>query len=292
MTLRIEKIDLARDFPEIEKLLLDQEWPFLRGDLEVSHRQPKAVGYIALQDKACAGFFLTHHFGDIGYLDMMIVGRAFQKSGVARPLFLETMAALEKNGLRAFVVHTTQDSAPMIRFLEFSPGQSFTLLRLESGASCQFVPPVLEDEEVQRLSSADLPEILALDAKIFGLPRPSWIGELMAQSEVKFYGLRRKQKLVASLCLRPRRDHALCLDMANAERFEDLEKLLAHLMPSLEGFRLECFARTHSDLHRYLETQGFKVPEFFQAIGPLTEWRKGATGEVGLSANVQCLSWF
>jgi hypothetical protein len=58
------------------------------------------------------------------------------------------------------------------------------------------------------------------------------------------------------------------------------------------GRRLECFVRTGGELHRQLERGGFRVPAFFEAIGPLVEWRRGATGEVGRSPRLQCLAWF
>src|SRR5688572_26738101 len=131
-------LDLDRDYPEIDRLFLAEQWPFLRSDLEVSHAQPGAVALVARRAGAFAGFFATHPFaGRVAYLDMMIVAPGFRKAGACRALYVATMAALRRAGLRACVVHTTNDSAPLIRFLGFRAGARFTLLRREPAGAPQ-----------------------------------------------------------------------------------------------------------------------------------------------------------
>jgi hypothetical protein len=78
-------MNLVCDYPEIEKLMVEEEWPFLRNDLELSHAQPKATAFIARKRGEFAGFLTTHNFGHIGYLDMMIITSQFRKAGIARP---------------------------------------------------------------------------------------------------------------------------------------------------------------------------------------------------------------
>src|SRR5262245_55854148 len=90
----LAEMDLDRDFPEIDRLFTQEEWPFLRADLEASHAQPGATATVARKDGAFAGFFATHAFGDIGYLDMMIIDARFRGRGVARPLYFHTVREL------------------------------------------------------------------------------------------------------------------------------------------------------------------------------------------------------
>ena len=281
----IAPLDLERDFPEIEALLVREEWPFLREDLELSHAQPGAAAFVARKGERFAGFFAAHAFGPVGYLDMMIIAPEFRRAGVARPLYFATVNALKRAGARGFVVHTTNDSARLIRLLGFRPGRTFTLLRRDPSSS-----PVGPGDEVVGLAESDREEMLGLDSLVFGRRRAAWIDGLLAQPAVRFLGLRRGGDLDAMLCLRPRREDALCLDLVHAANGDDLERLTQAVVGRHAGRTLECFASTGGRLHQALLGLGFVVPEFFEAIGPLIEWRKGQVGYAG--GSLETLSWF
>lgn len=285
------EMDLDRDYENIDHLIVTEQWPFLRSDLTVSHCQPKATAFIARKDGKFAGFFLTHHFSDVGYLDMMIIAKEFRKHGIARPLYFKTIRKLKQKRISSFVVHTTNDSARIIKLLGFRPGQTFTLIARDSGT---FNEPVedLSKENIVQLTTSDKDKLIFLDGQVFGIARREWIESLLAQPSIKFFGLVKNGQLAASVCLRPRRDNAFCLDTANAYKFEDLEHLLRYVIAKFQDRRIECFALTGSFLHHALERMNFNIPEFFKAIGPLIEWRKGQTRNIGISPLIQCLSWF
>lgn len=284
---RIDPLDLARDFADIDDLLAAEEWPFLRSDLEVSHAQPRGAAFVARREERFAGFFAAHAFGDVAYLDMMIVAPAFRRRGVARPLYLRTMRELERHGARGYVVHTTHDSARLIRLLGFAPGATFTLLRREPRDE---VPPA--EDGLVWLGPGDGDAIVALDAAAFGRPRPAWIAALRQQSGTRFAGWRDGDRLTAVLCLRPRRGGAYCLDLVSATDDATMAALVGAVGRRFDMNRLECFARTGSALEAHLIETGFEVPAFFRQIGPLVEWRKGRTRGVGDSDRMSCLSWF
>jgi hypothetical protein len=145
---------------------------------------------------------------------------------------------------------------------------------------------------LQELDYRDRDALVALDAEVFGLARPEWIDALVAQPRVRFVGLRAHGTLRASACLRPRRGAALCLDSVNSRDLADLVTFVQNIVRANGATRLECFARVGSPLHHQLLEQGFQVPEFFKAIGPLVEWRKGETDGLGASDHVQTLNWF
>jgi len=284
----IQEMDLDRDFQEIERLLELEQWPFMRTDLEISHAQPCAVAFVARKDGKFAGFYTAHHFGDVGYLDMSIIAPEYRRQGVGRPLHARAMREMKKKGIRSFVVHTTNDSAPIIWILGFEKGQTFTLLARDPIGTTPnpIAPPIRE------LGPADLEQLVQLDARVFGIRRDSWIEGLLRQGATRFYGIDDGKELVASICLRSRKNGALCLDGANAARFEDLAKLAEGVVAAYADRRIECFARDGARLDALLRKEGFAVPEFFKAIGPLTEWRRGKTGSVGKTPLIQCLSWF
>lgn len=278
-------LDLDRDWPDVEGLLVAEQWPFLRPDLEISHAQPGAVALVARKDGVFAGFYTAHRFANVGYLDMSIVAPAFRKAGILRPMHVRLTRQLAANGCTALAVHTTNDSAPLISILGFEPGQTFTLLARDPSAQAPVDAP-------ERLGERDEAELTALDAAVFGVARPAWVGGLLRQPSTTFYGRRRRGALVASLCLRARRGGAVCLDAANATDPADLEPLVQQVLAHHAGQRLECFARDGRPLESWLRGAGFAVPEFFTAIGPLIEWRQGSTGAVGDTPHVACLSWF
>ena len=124
------------------------------------------------------------------------------------------------------------------------------------------------------------------------MARPTWIDGLLQQPDVVMLGRHHEGRLVASLCLRPRKAGAYGIDSVNAYEEGAIESLVQAAVMRYTDHRLECFVKTGSPLHRWLEPFGFVVPEFFQAIGPLVEWRRGPAGPVGTSAAIQTLNWF
>lgn len=281
-------LEMDRDYLAIDQLFNSEEWPFIRADLEASHSQPRSTALVARSDQELLGFFATHHFDDIGYLDMMIVCPNARSSHVARKLYFETTRQMKKKGMKSWVGHSTNDSYRMFKFMRFQPGQSFTLLAREPLSTAAET----ESLATHQLSCGDLDALVALDQEVFGTSRIDWITTLLGQPTTRFFGLRQEGELVASLCTRTRKQNAICLDCINGQSMETLIPLLDRILSGMSSRRLECFARTDSALHHYLLQNGFTVPDFFAPIGPLVEWRKGPTGNVGLSSKVLSLAWF
>jgi hypothetical protein len=175
----------------------------------------------------------------------------------------------------------------MIRLLGFRAGRTFTLLRREA-ARPGAVPP----DALVRLDGRHEEALVGLDAAVFGTRRPEWIGALLHDPEVEFFGIEKQGVLCAFAALRPRREGAWCLDLVTAARDETLDALVDACLRRATGRRIECFARAGSRLDARLLAAGFETPLFFRDIGPLTEWRKGRTTGVGDSDRMQCLSWF
>jgi N-acetylglutamate synthase-like GNAT family acetyltransferase len=166
----IRTVEMTSDIPAIEELLQLEEWPLVREDLEVSYCQPGAVFNVAIKDGAFAGFFAVHSFGRVGYLYLMLIDPKFRRKGIARPLYFKTLRSVRASGAHGYVLHTTNDSARIIQLLGFKPGREFTLL----------VRPAANVDAVtlQELDYRDRDALVALDAEVFGLARPEWIGAL------------------------------------------------------------------------------------------------------------------
>lgn len=269
---RIEDMDLDRDWPGIERLLKIEEWPFIRADLEISHSQDRAIGLVVRVGDQVKGFFTVHNFGDIAYLDMIILEQGMRrKVAVSRELWKEAKRRIKEKGLKAMLAHCTNDSSPLLRFLGFRRSERFTLVRRDETAT----RPTEIVDSLARLGSNDLEQLIELDAQVFGMRREAWIRGLLAQDSTTFIGDFDQDKLMASLCLRQRQDNALCLDGANSLDYDRLASLIDRTVAAMPHKKFECFVRTDSRLHHHLLAQGFYVPEFFKPIGPLDELSKG-----------------
>ncbi len=287
---RIESLQWPDDWPSIKRLLEAEDWPFVQADLDVSHCQPHAVGLVAREPESqtLAGFFVAHHFGSVGYFDMMIVDEPYRRTKLATRLAYETHRALTAHHMRGFVAHSTVDSFDVFRFFGYERGIDFTLMRREpiSGE----VQPHADPRDA--LLTPSIEELIALDTEVFGQSRTDWIHALAAQPTTHFAGIRVNGRLAAAACLRQRREGAFCLDAINGFEFTHIQSLLESILAFHRNVRLECFARTDSDLHRWLAHQGWFMPDFFSKIGPLVEWRKGDTAGVGDSPHIRSLNWF
>ncbi|TVQ93725.1 MAG: GNAT family N-acetyltransferase [Deltaproteobacteria bacterium] len=268
-------LDLDRDWPEIDRLLVHEEWPFVRADLEVGDAQPVSANLVARIAESFAGFFTTHAFHDVGYLDMMVVDPNHRGSTVARPLYLRALRSLQDQGVGGLVVHSTNDSARLIRLLGFTPGMDFTLRMRE---------PAEGGGEIRELR--DREALIASDAEVFGARREAWIDALLATPGVRFVAVDG-----AHACLRPRRDGAMCIDGVCAEDPSTVPHLVDAIVAAFGDRPLHCFGRTESALDLALRAHSFDVPAFFEPIGPLVEWRQGKTRDFGTSERVQSLMW-
>jgi GNAT superfamily N-acetyltransferase len=207
----IEPLVLDRDWPDVERLLRMEEWPFVRSDLELGEAQPGETSFIARKDGKFAAFFTTYLFGHIGYLDMFVIHPDFRGQGVARPLYFKAIEALQAHGATGLVAHTTNDSARLIKILGFTPGRPFTL-RVREPAPAPAGP---------ELKKGDPDRFKRLDTEIFGLARPAWTNFLAADSRVDLvaYG-------DAICALRPRVGGGYSIDHLLAPNPDDLIPLV------------------------------------------------------------------
>jgi GNAT superfamily N-acetyltransferase len=270
-------LKLERDWPDVERLLRLEEWPFVKADMELGEAQPGETSYIARKDGKFAAFFTSFMFGDIGYLDMFVIDPAFRGQGIARPLYFKVIEALQAHGAKGLVAHTTNDSARLIKILGFKPGRPFTLR----------VRPPSPAPAGPELQKGDAARFMALDTEIFGVARPAWTGFLAKDPRVDLvaYG-------DAIAAMRPRIDGGYSLDQLLAPNPADLIPIVDGIVARYGATGpLMAFAATDGTLEKILAERGFAVPDFFVPIGPLIEWREGKTEPVGRSELIHSLLW-
>jgi GNAT superfamily N-acetyltransferase len=269
-------LDLERDWGEIEALMRAEEWPFLRGDLELGEAQTHGASFIARKDGKFAAFFTTFMFGHIGYLDMLIIRPEFRSQGVGRPLYFRAVEALQQMGASGLLCHSTNDSARLIKILGFTPGRSFTMYVREPGPS----------PDGPTLTAVDVARYQALDTEIFGTARTAWTHHLANDPDVDIVGYGS-----AVVALRPKVG-GYTLDQFLAPDEADIAPIVDGIIAkhgNTNTLMVSC--TTGGALESVLKARGFVVPDFFVPIGPLVEWREGQTDSVGRSALIQSVLW-
>lgn len=269
-------MDLDRDWPDIEALMRAEEWPFVRGDLELGEAQTHGTSFIARQDGRFAAFFTTFMFGRIGYLDMFIIHPDFRSKGIARPLYFRAIEALQSAGATGLACHSTNDSARLIKILGFTPGRTFTMYVREPG----------DAPAGPALAAVDPARYQALDTEIFGVARPAWTAHLTGDPGVDIVGYGS-----AVVALRPKIG-GFTLDQMLAPDPAEIGPLVDGVIAkhgATSTLMVSC--TTGGALEAVLKARGFIVPDFFVPIGPLIEWREGDTEPVGRSDAIQSVLW-
>jgi hypothetical protein len=283
----IEKLDLNRHWEDVNRLLEIEGWPFVRADLDVSDEQERSIGLVARVGGVIKGFFTIHHFGDIGYLDMVIIDPSERRNlTLANELWGRAKADMVRQGFTSKVAHCTRSTARFLRVLGYRPGLKFWLLRKDA---TQANPPAAATAKV--LPTAYLPRLVELDERVFGTSRHHWLKSWSLQPGATFVGRLRGDELLASACLRERRENSLCIDSCNGLDGANVAALIDEIQASYPHKRLECFVCDDTDLHKGLLASGFYVPDFFTLIGPLVELRHGPVDQVGTGPHVRTLSW-
>lgn len=270
-------LDLDKHWPDVERLMRMEEWPFVKADLELGDAQPGETSFIAKRDGRVAAFFTAFMFGHIGYLDMFVIDPEFRGTGIARPLYFRVIQAMQDAGAKGLVAHTTNDSARLIKLMGFKPGRSFTM----------YVRPPGPAPAGPALTRPDVAQYQALDTRIFGVARPAWTGFLANDPRVDLVA--HGDAIVA---LRPKFGEGFTLDQMLAPNPDDIAPLVDGIIAkhgAAGPLMVSC--TTGGALERILVERGFSVPDFFVPIGPLIEWRDGDTEPVGRSEAIQSLLW-
>lgn len=285
--IEFHEMDMERDWPGISALMDIEEWPFVKGDVELSHSQPNSFGIVCLKDTKLIGFFVGHAFANTGYLDMMIIDSAHRKNPfIGREFWKLAKRIFRENGFIETVAHCTNDSAPFLKLLRYKDKEHFTLYRLESGVNIE-----AHISSCRKAGETDLESIIHLDSKIFNCERREWVTNILKQEGADIYVNEINGQIVASVFARPRKDSTICLDGCNANSFPELKDLITYVISVNKESSFDCFCKNGSDLETYLSELEFSVPEFFIPIGPLTELRQGQDTDVGTSEGMRTLSW-
>lgn len=171
----------ASHIPQAVALSRAENWPHRADDWALI--QGLSHGVVALAEGEVAGTAMATVFGDVGMLNMIIVGARLRGRGLGRRLMQQAMALAQPQEWRLVA---TQDGLPLYRKLGF----------IETGeiVQCQGVlAPVAAPVGIDWARPADLTELAALDQAATGADRHALLAAIMAAGQIAV--LRRNDRI-------------------------------------------------------------------------------------------------
>lgn len=163
----------AADIGGGHALSVEAGWNQVPADwrLMLEHGQGIAV---TAPDGTLAATALTHGFGTVGWISMVLVGRAFRRRGIAKDLIARCMDILRAKGMTPGL-DATEAGRLVYEPLGFEPVYAL---------SRRFATAVRDDEPLglRRIAEADLARIAAYDGQVFGLDRGHILRDLFARA--------------------------------------------------------------------------------------------------------------
>ena len=157
-------------------------------------RRDRLERYLALQpdgwllaeaEGEVAGVAGTMHYGPLAYIGLVGVSPAFRRRGIALALMQRLLAWLAERGDPVVVLEASPSGAPLYEQLGFVDDGHTISFEFE-GPPRQHPPA----PGVQPLARADLPEIAAFDAPIFGAARQPVFELLLREEPARAFVLR------------------------------------------------------------------------------------------------------
>ncbi|WP_378949167.1 GNAT family N-acetyltransferase [Paracoccus sp. R86501] len=216
-----------------------ESWPHRAEDWALLLSLSKGV--VALHDGQVAGTALVTHFGDVGLVNMIIVGKALRGRGLGRKLVEGAMATAPVPEHRLIA---TEAGLPLYRKMGFVP----------TGEIVQHqgtVAPVSAPGGITWATLNDAPALAALDRSATGMERRPLIDALLQQGRI---AVRREGDQMMAWAAIRRFGRGLVAGPVIAPDADIAQRLLAHVMADHSGAFLRVDTQADSGLSPWLET--------------------------------------
>lgn len=173
----LHSVTLGEDhLPGALRLSTEANWNQVEPDWRLMMTYGHAVGRVTADGRLVASA-LALPFGDrLGWISMVLVTADWRRRGLASELVLQCIDWLEKRGGQP-VLDATSAGAEVYGPLGFQTIRRITRWQHPGESSASTAGPPLPT-----VSMAALPRFLALDAEIFGAPRPFVLQDLAARA--------------------------------------------------------------------------------------------------------------
>lgn len=162
--------------PGALRLSAEANWNQVETDWRLMMTHGHAVGRVAADNRLVASA-LALPFGDrLGWISMVLVTADWRRQGLASDLVLHCIDWLEQRGVQP-VLDATAAGAQVYRPLGFRTVRRITRWQRPGRSSV-----ATNHSPLPAVGAAALPQLLSLDAEIFGAPRPFVLQDLVARA--------------------------------------------------------------------------------------------------------------
>ena len=224
----LETQDIASvDVDGLHALSIGVKWPHRPSDWDMLRSLGR--GFVALDEigRIFSSAMWFPHGEDCATIGMVITSPRVQTHGGGRWMMERILAEC---GDRRLILNATRAAIPLYVSLGFEP--QATVYQCQGIVAAEPRPGPGRAGDIQPMSAADLPDIMALDAAAFGAERPRVLSRIVGLSDT--VGLRRGGRWVGYAMRRPfGRGHVIGPVVAESD--EDAVLLVAPLLAGLEG---------------------------------------------------------
>lgn len=240
------------DLPDLMALVKEAGWNQTPRDWKMMLALGNGRGLADGTGRIVASALTLPHGTSLGWIGMVLVAGAWRKRGCATRLLQDCITELREAG-RVAGLDATPAGQPVYERLGFAGAERITRWRRPARAPAGGVAA-----GINPAGRADLARMTALDAEIFGAPRPELIQDLCTRNAPMGWIAGDDGFLLHRMGLNARQIGPLCAaDLATAERL--LETALAQLDEELVMDACDA----HPGFNALLKAQGFVIERPF-----------------------------
>lgn len=204
------------DLPDLMALVVEAGWNQTERDWEMMLALGNGRGLADPAGRIIASALTLPHGNRLGWIGMVLVAGDWRKRGCATRLLQDCITELRGSG-RVAGLDATPAGQPVYERLGFSGGQRMSRWRRPADA-----PSSKQVAQAEPIAMNDLTRIAALDADIFGAPRPGLVEDLCSRTTPGGWVTDEDGFLLHRMGLKARQIGPLCAsNMTTAERLLD-----------------------------------------------------------------------
>lgn len=245
---------MAADIDGGHALVTEAGWNQVPADWRLMLEHGEGIA-VTSPDGTLAATALTHRFGSVGWISMVLVARAFRRRGIATELIRRCVALLEAKGVTPGL-DATEAGRLVYEPLGFQP--VYALSRRVATITAQHAPCT----GIRRAVTADLDKIAAYDESLFGLDRAHILRQLLARAPMLAHVAEQDGAIRGFVLGRDGRQ-ALQVGPLAAEDSETAIRLARAALSNVNGLVYVDSLDAQDALNAYLGSRGFTVQRGF-----------------------------
>jgi len=250
------------DMDGLMRLKDAEGWNQLEKDWALLISYTESINLVAVLDDRIVGSVTAINYDNtVAWIGMMLVDRKYRGRGIARKLLQEAIDKLHR--CPSIKLDATPAGRPLYLKLGFQ--DEYTLYRM-TNASVSKIALAKDSLRAEQIKPADIPEVAALDKKIFGADRTALIRRLY-DSYPELARFVREDKKITGFCLGRRGARYTQIGPAYASSSLAVKALIQSALGQLAGQAVVVdIPASKSELFEWLEECGFISQRSFERM--------------------------